>query len=344
MRVSPINLKILAYTLDVEGHSSQAVLSRCGLSTLDQIDEDGEWVPVQLFDQMMAVAMEETGDPAFSLVAGKSLALMRYGHMVPLVLSAPSLRRIMQDLDRFAPLVLRHSELVLVDTGREARIVLRPVVADGLSGRFRTEFLMVSAMQLLRFSGADHRDVLRAEFTFDRPEGLAPRYQAAFGDKLLFAQQECALAFNPALLDRPMPSHDAVAYTAARTRAELALNALQSRTDTAERVREWLLQAFPRQPSMAETARHLGMTERTLRRHLSLLDTSHIELAQDCQRLMAERLLAEGLLSIKQVADALGFASVSTFHRAFRRWTGNTPAGWQAGRDGGRKTASEVAS
>ena len=77
------------------------------------------------------------------------------------------------------------------------------------------------------------------------------------------------------------------------------------------------------------------MTERTLRRHLSLLNTSHIEVAQDCQRLMAERLLAEGALSIKQVADELGFASVSTFHRAFRRWTGSTPATWQ----GTRKTA-----
>jgi AraC-like DNA-binding protein len=47
---------------------------------------------------------------------------------------------------------------------------------------------------------------------------------------------------------------------------------------------------------------------------------------------LAERLLAEQRLSIKQVADELGFASVSTFHRAFRRWTGHTPAGWQGAR------------
>jgi AraC-like DNA-binding protein len=336
MRVSPLNLKILAYTLDVEGHRSESVLRRCGLGTLDQIDEEGEWVPVQLFDQMMAVALEETGDPAFSLVAGKSLALMRYGHMVPLVISAPSLRQVLVDLERFAPLVLEFSELELSETAKGTRIVMRPAVGcGGLSGRFRTEFLAVTAVQLLRFSGADNRDIHRIDFAYPCPPGLAARYSAAFGENAFFSQNECALTFNPQLLDRPLVSHDAVAYTAARTRAESALAALQSRSDTAERVRAWLLSAFPRQPSMAETAQHLGMTERTLRRHLSLLNTSHIEVAQDCQRLMAERLLAEGALSIKQVADELGFASVSTFHRAFRRWTGSTPATWQ----GTRKTA-----
>lgn len=332
MRVSPLNLKILAYTLDVEGYRSETVLRRCGLGTLDQIDEDGEWVPAQLFDQMMAVALEETGDPAFSLVAGKSLALMRYGHMVPLVISAPSLRQVITDLARFAPLVLEYCELGLAETAKATRIVVRPVVADGLSGRFRTEFVAVTALQLLRFSGADNRDIHRIDFPYPCPAGLEGRYRAAFGEQAFFSQSECALTFNPELLDRPLVSHDALAYTAARTRADSALAAIQSRSDTAERVRAWLLNAFPRQPSMAETAQHLGMTERTLRRHLSLLNTSHIEVAQDCQRLMAERLLAEGALSIKQVADELGFASVSTFHRAFRRWTGSTPATWQSGR------------
>ena len=57
MRVSPLNLKILAYTLDVEGHSSVNVLQRCGLESLDDLEEDGDWLPVELFDRMMAYAV-----------------------------------------------------------------------------------------------------------------------------------------------------------------------------------------------------------------------------------------------------------------------------------------------
>jgi AraC-like DNA-binding protein len=84
--------------------------------------------------------------------------------------------------------------------------------------------------------------------------------------------------------------------------------------------------------TVVDAARHLGMSERTLRRQLSQLGTSYADLVQQTQQLLAERLLAEQRLSIKQVADELGFASVSTFHRAFRRWTGHTPAGWQGAR------------
>lgn len=332
MRISPLNLKILAYTLDVEGHSSANVLQRCGLETIDDLDEDGDWLPVELFDRMMAYTMEETGDPAFALVAGKSLALMRYGHMVPLVISSPSLRQALVDVQRFAPLVLPSSELLLSETAKATRLEVLPIVSNGLSGRFRTEFAAMSAVQMLRFTGADWRDIHRVDFPYPCPPALRDRYTTTFGEQLFFSQNECGVTFDPRLLDKPLPSHDPVSYMAARTRAESALSAMQNRSDTAERVRQWLLDAFPQQPSMAETARHLGMTERTLRRHLALLNTSHIELAQDCQRLMAERLLAEGVLSIKQVADELGFASVSTFHRAFRRWTGETPSTWRSDR------------
>jgi AraC-like DNA-binding protein len=34
--------------------------------------------------------------------------------------------------------------------------------------------------------------------------------------------------------------------------------------------------------------------------------------------------------SVKQLADALGYAEPSSFHRAFKRWTGKTPADYRA--------------
>ena len=77
MRVSPVNLKILAYTLDVEGFDASGPLQACGFASAEALQDDGEWLPVALFDRMMAAAIEATGDAAFGLVAGKSIALMR---------------------------------------------------------------------------------------------------------------------------------------------------------------------------------------------------------------------------------------------------------------------------
>lgn len=342
MLISPIHLKILAYTLEVEGFDAGAALRCCGAASLEEIQEDGPWVPAELFDRMMAVAVDITGDAAFGLVAGKSLALMRYGAITPLVLPTSGLRQLLEDLRRFARLVLERSEIELVEASGSARLVVQPVVHNGHSGRFRMEQVATSALQMLRFTGANNADILQVEFPYPQPEGLAQRYAATFGSRIGFGARECAIAFSPALLDARLATHDPVSYMAARTRAESLLAALTAGTDVAEMVRQWLLSAFPNQPCVADTAVHLGMSERSLRRHLFQLGTTHADLAQECQRMMAERLLAEGKLPLKQVSEALGFSSVHSFHRAFRRWSGETPLAWRATQRHGGQAASSL--
>lgn len=329
MKISPINLMTLAYTLDVEGFDSRAALRRCGIDSLEAMKEDDEWVPVELFDLLMAAAIEVTGDPSFGLVAGKSIALMRYGPMVPLVLSTPSLRQLLADIRQFAPLVVERSEVVLVEQPQGARLVVQAMVQGGLSQHFRTEMVATSSLQMLRLALATNADVYGVDFPYPCPVGQYERYVATFGSQIAFERKECAIHFSPALLEVASTMHSPAAYVAARTRAESALAAKLARSDTAERVRQWLLTAFPRQPTTAETAEHLKISERSLRRHLSVLGVTHADLAQESQRLMAERLLADGKVSLKQVADTLGFSSVSSFHRAFRRWTGLTPQAWR---------------
>ncbi len=335
MRVSPINLKILAHTLDVEGFDARPVLAHCGIASFDALDENGQWVPASLLDEMMAAAIAHTGDPSFGLVAGKSLALMKYGYLTPLALYTPSLRQLLTDLQRFARLAVEGSEIELIEDPHGARLEITPVVDGGQSGHFRMELVATSAVQMLRFAGAGQADILQVAFPYAQPADQGPRYAATFGPCISFEARQCTVNFNAALLDRRFPSHDVVAYTMAVTRAESALAALQAGSGIADTVRQWLLAAFPRQPSVAETAEHLGVSERSLRRQMSMLGTSHAELTQECQRLAAERLLAEGRLPLKQIAAQLGFASVHSFHRAFRRWSGLTPSAWRSGLGGG---------
>ena len=332
MRLSPINLKILAYTLDVEGFDSSCVLRQCGFASFDDLQEDGEWLHVALFDQMMAEVIKVTGDASFGLVAGKSIALMKYGAITPLALSTPSLRHLLEDIRRFARLAVEQSEIELIEGPQTAHLLVQPVVRGGLSGHFRMEQIATSAVQMLRFAGAGHNDILHVDLPYASLPGKEQRYAAAFGPRINFDRKHCTIGFNPALLDQKMPMHDPVAYVAARTRADSLLAAMQVGSDMAEMVRQWLLATFPRLPTVSETAEHLKMTERSFRRHLSLLGTTHADLTQECQQLMAERLLAEGKLPLKQIAEALGFSSVHSFHRAFRRWSGLTPSAWKDGR------------
>jgi len=329
MRVSPINLKILAYALDLEGFDSAAALQAIGHSSIDDILEDGAWLPMAVFDRLMRAAQEVTGDASFGLIVGKSLALMRYGTIAPVAMATPHLRQLLEDIRRYAPLMIERAEIDLVEDARGARLMVSPIVEGGLSGHFRMEQVATSAAQMLRFVGAETSDLLRVEFPFEVPAGQERRYAANFGPRLEFGRKVCAIHFTPTLLDRPLSSHDPVAYASARTRAESVLAALHAGSNLADRVRQFMLSAFPQLPTVPETAAQLGLNERSFRRQLAQLGTTHADLTQECQRLTAERLLAEAQMPIKQIAEAVGFGSVHSFHRAFRRWSGLTPTDWR---------------
>lgn len=329
MRISPLNLIVMAHTLDVEGLDRERTLKRCKLDPASLLNEDGEWVPAEHFVDMIRVILAETGDPAFGLIAGKSLALMRYSIMTPLALFSPNLRHIFEDVKHFTPLLFEEPEYTLIERDEEAQVLMHPWLQDPGCIRYRHDFLVTSILQMLRFGGMRDDEVIGIEVPHECEPELLPRYIALWGNKVRFGQRNCRVIFNRAPLSRPMMSHSQVSYAAARERAAQALSARMNRIDTAEKVRQWLLSALPAQPSMAETARQLGMSERTLRRNLADLQTSYQALVQECQFLKARSLLADEQLPIKHVAHCLGFTSVASFHRSFRRWTGTTPTLWR---------------
>jgi AraC-like DNA-binding protein len=54
-------------------------------------------------------------------------------------------------------------------------------------------------------------------------------------------------------------------------------------------------------------------------------------LLDEVRRSHAETLLRDPRLSIDEVAERVGYADTSNFTRAFRRWTGKTPAVFRRG-------------
>jgi AraC-like DNA-binding protein len=72
------------------------------------------------------------------------------------------------------------------------------------------------------------------------------------------------------------------------------------------------------------------MSERSLNRALAAEGTSYRELVAQLRQEMAARYLAQDRLGIAEVAFLLGFSELSAFYRAFKRWTGRTPAEFRA--------------
>ncbi len=81
--------------------------------------------------------------------------------------------------------------------------------------------------------------------------------------------------------------------------------------------------------TMPETARHLGVHPRTLRRALEREGTSFHEIKQQVRYAVARELLAVAALPAADIGVTLNFATPSAFVHAFRRWSGTTPGMWR---------------
>ena len=81
-------------------------------------------------------------------------------------------------------------------------------------------------------------------------------------------------------------------------------------------------------PELAEIARELGMSERTLQRRITDDGTTYRQLLEEARRELGRQMLGTSS-EIDEIAYLLGYQDTSSFYRAFREWEGVTPSQWR---------------
>jgi AraC-like DNA-binding protein len=82
-------------------------------------------------------------------------------------------------------------------------------------------------------------------------------------------------------------------------------------------------------PTLATTAADVRVPERTLQRRLAEEGVSHSALVDDVRRALAVKYLGSANVSVTEIAYMLHFADPTVFSRAFKRWTGESPAAYR---------------
>jgi AraC-like DNA-binding protein len=168
---------------------------------------------------------------------------------------------------------------------------------------------------------------LRVELRLPQPE-RAERFVDAYDVVPTFEAARSRMAFDAALLDRPLPRAAPLTAELCARQCRDLLERRQLRRGISGRVRAELLRDPRRIPGQDEVAAALHVSVRTLRRHLVEEGTTFRQLVEQTREVLAEELLATGRLTVEQVADRVGYASASSFVHAFTRWKGMPPRRW----------------
>jgi AraC-like DNA-binding protein len=162
-------------------------------------------------------------------------------------------------------------------------------------------------------------------------------FRRHFRCEIRFDAPHDVVVFEEATLALPLVNRDTQLLSILLPGLELAI-AQDARGETlADDVRLALGETMcGARPAIAQIAKSLGMSARTLQRRLGELGTTYHRVLDDVRQRSARRLLANTDLGTGEIAFLLGFEEVNSFMRAFHGWVGTTPARWRARAGRGR--------
>ncbi|HEX3473880.1 MAG TPA: AraC family transcriptional regulator [Kofleriaceae bacterium] len=290
-------------------------------------------VPSELVLRAWQAAAELCGDPAFGLTAVDHLASDYLGGFGFAVHASATLGEALRRIVRFFPLVNQHAALELIEDGAvvRLRIAVHADVPDE-AVRHPAECLLGVVLRIARrTTGADIRPVAVA-FRHAAPAETSVHHRL-FGVVPRFAQPHHELVFHRAVLDTRHVAPDAGLASLAERHLERCAGDLPPAETFTGRVRRVLLEELQLgEPTLARLAARLRMSERTVQRRLGDDGTSMQAVLDEVRCQISIRQLAESTRTIAEISYAVGFAEVRAFHRAFKRWTGSTPAAYRQSR------------
>ena len=277
--------------------------------------------------RMWQAAMQQGPDPALATALGLAIPFGAFGFTDYLTGSSFTLGGGFESLALHLRLVAGgiQLELDVVDGLRWVRLY----TPEGESPPFvATE--MTVALFVRRFrDGTD--GAFRPAFACLRgeaPAGDSPQAQL-LGLPVRHRSPVAALAMPESMWSLPLRRADPYLHGTLRRSVE-EMGLLRSPADALElAIRARLRDALAdRGADIHRIARLLGMSVRTLQRRMASSGRSWSDVVEVFRRDEAARLLA-GTLPLVDVAARLGYREQTSFTRAFRRWTGQTPAQWR---------------
>ncbi|MGY4533455.1 AraC-like DNA-binding protein [Pseudomonas sp. TE3786] len=310
--------------LSVSGIAHQRLLHDSGLTSADLETPEKLISPAQEL-RVFANAIHCTRDPALGLSMGLRMHVSAYGILGYSMLASRTLRDALNLALAQPALLGTYFKLHLEEDGDEARLVARGYRYAPELMVFNTELCLSSLLTVIRDLLGENVRPRRVQLSY-RPPPHAQAYTRLFGCPVEFGESISTLCFSAALLDRELPLADPVScHNGVQQCLKLAAQ-LDSGQDVLEQIRQHLSSTMPNATSLERVAHHLHRSARTLRRHLTRMNTSYQRLLDEVRYDKARQLLMQTDLPIYLIAEQLGYSETASFRHAFLRWSGQTPS------------------
>jgi AraC-like DNA-binding protein len=290
-------------------------------------DPDAQ-IPFVPASRLLARCVEETGCDHLGLLLGERTVPSLLGLPGYLLHTAPDVGTALRALVRYLGLHDRGAVAILTTDGQRTSLgyaihLPRVEAADQIKDLAVTVICQI--MRSLCGAGWNPAEV----FLSRRPPEDPALYGQFFRAPVRFDADRSAAEFSPHWLDHPVANADPLLFRYLTREAEM-LRSSQHGGFRGE-VRRILCTSLAMQKSSASAiGNRLAMHRRTLDRRLRQEGTTFRRELEDARYELARQLLADTRMPLGKIAAALGYTESTAFIRAFKRWSGTSPAAWRA--------------
>ena len=277
--------------------------------------------------RLFEAAVALTGDPMLGLTVGRAMGIASFHLLSHMVLASKNLGEAIELAARAQPQLRRHPP-ALYDFG-EGRVRLGFFRAASGSLGARVEAEMTGLMlytTVMHFYAVGSWELPTMQFAHAAPVS-AGTYQQFFPGGVQFDTDGTFVLAPRDALVKHRTGADKLLLTRLFGLTREFFGGADADDAWAGRVRNMLrIHRTPAQVDAAQLAEQLGLSPRALARRLAREHTSFKRLTEEVLSERALAMLRRGSTA-SEVAESLGYRELSSFFRAFRRWTcGLTPS------------------
>jgi AraC-like DNA-binding protein len=219
--------------------------------------------------------------------------------------------------------------------GERSRLVFQRAASpagSSVGARAANESGVAEIAKAMRDITGNPIESLRAHFRHPEPEDCS-EHEEFFGERPEFGADIDGLSFDSSVLELGVLHADEGLSRYLSSQLESMMAKLEP--TLLERTRIAISDALPvGPPRIDQIAQRLAMSPRSLQRKLRDEGASFTNVIDEVRQELAESLLSEPSRSVAETCYLLGFSEPRAFHRAFKRWTGQTPRAWRMNRAG----------
>ncbi|MEJ2385520.1 MAG: AraC family transcriptional regulator [Xanthomonadales bacterium] len=290
----------------------------------EMLFDSGARVPLERFQDLNVRAQDLSGDPYFGLKSARYARPVHLGALGFAWLASSSLRCAFERLSRYSRVIQDKLMVELEDDGALFRVRVDARIPT-LREPIREDGQLSVILRFCRTIAGEDFNPARVFFRQPEPENTAFHYE-------LF---RCPIEFGAAATGMDIRREDADRRLAGSNEELASLNehivvkylAHREKSDIVNQVKATIIDALAEgQVTEQIVADALHMTARNLHRRLARHDTSFSQLLTETRKELARQYINDRSKTLTEISYLLGFAEVSSFSRAYKRWTGIPPS------------------